>query len=414
MTSIAREAKPEKGAPAIFTGPFIIGTLVNFLLYVNYYTLMVVMASYCLSAYNADLSVAGFAASIFIVGALIARFLAGAFIDRIGRKRALAISALVETLFSASYLLGGGMGIIVLFAIRTIHGFFYGIAQSTVTTIVTDLVPDERKGEGIGYFTVSAAVGSAIGPFLGMALMQYLGFTVLFLICTAVAAVSFIGALLVREPKKTASPLDEYPRSTTAQTAARPPRHKVTIRDFIEISALPISIAVAIPHLAYGAVITYLSAFAIAEGFLSAAAFFFVVYSLVMMVCRPFTGRMFDRRGDFGVMILGFATFMGGLLLLSQAHGDIAVLIAGGLLGMGIGAMMPCGLTLAVQKAPDDHLAVTNTTYYIFIDVAIGAAPLLFGWLIPAIGYRGLYLSLVGAVAIGLVLYLIFRKKKML
>ena len=39
----------------IFTKGFVLGTLVNLLLYVNYYTLMVVMANYCMETYATDL-----------------------------------------------------------------------------------------------------------------------------------------------------------------------------------------------------------------------------------------------------------------------------------------------------------------------------------------------------------------------
>lgn len=392
----------DTASESVFTRGFIIGTAVNFLLYVNYYVLMVVTASYCMNTYDTNLSVSGLAASIFILGALIARFLGGAFIDRVGRKRSLVISALCETALSACYLLGGG--IIGLFAIRILHGFFYGIAQTTVTAIVTELVPESRKGEGIGYYMLSSTIGSAIGPFLGMALMQWAGFNLLFVVCAAVAAASFLCAMVIRQPKK----IDE--RAATSDRAKRP---HLSLSSFVEPTALPISTVMGIAYLAYGAVITYLSAFASSAGLMTAASFFFVVYSLAMMVCRPFTGRYFDRHGDLLVMLGGLAAFMIGMALLSQSYSGAVMLLAACFIGFGIGAIQPSGLTLAVQKAPDEHLTVVNSTYFMFLDIAIGLCPVLLGWTVDVIGYRGLFLALVAVVGFSLVLYLVFRKRRM-
>ena len=288
--------------------------------------------------------------------------------------------------------------------LRILHGFFYGIAQTTVTAIVTELVPESRKGEGIGYYMLSSTIGSAIGPFLGMALMQWAGFNLLFVVCSAVAAASFLCAMVIRQPKKA----DKW-----AAASDRAKRPHLSLSSFVEPTALPISTVMGVAYLAYGAVITYLSAFASSAGFMTAASLFFVVYSLAMMVCRPFTGRYFDRHGDLLVMLGGLAAFMIGMALLSQSYSGAVMLLAACFIGFGIGAIQPSGLTLAVQKAPDEHLTVVNSTYFMFLDIAIGLCPVLLGWTVDVIGYRGLFLALVAVVGFSLVLYLVFRKRHM-
>lgn len=59
----------------------------NFLIMVNYYGLMVVVADYAMKTYDAPAATAGLAASIFVIGALIARLFSGRIMDRVGRKR---------------------------------------------------------------------------------------------------------------------------------------------------------------------------------------------------------------------------------------------------------------------------------------------------------------------------------------
>ena len=75
MPAIAREK--------LWTRDFVFGTAVNFLIMVNYYGLMVVVADYAMKTYDAPAATAGLAASIFVIGALIARLFSGRIMDRV-------------------------------------------------------------------------------------------------------------------------------------------------------------------------------------------------------------------------------------------------------------------------------------------------------------------------------------------
>lgn len=409
----------------IFTKGFVLGTLVNLLLYVNYYTLMVVMANYCMETYATDLGTAGFSASIFIVGALIARFVSPAVIGALGRKKTLVLGVGMMTVLSACYLLNAGMA--ALFCIRILHGFFYGLAQTTVTSVTTESIPDEHKGEGIGYYMLSVTVGSAIGPFLGTSLMHGPGFTVMFIVCSIVAAAGLAGATNVHDMKSKVAAAKEAREGiedlTVAETAgapdanaypARVSHRKLSLSTFIESSALPISFVIVLVYLGYGAVITYLNAFAAEANLTAAAGVFFVAYAVTMLASRPFTGKAFDRRGDLPVMTSGFIAFVAGMVVIGTS-GNGAMLLAGAcLMGYGIGTIQPSGLTLAVRRAADDRFDVANSTFFICLDAAIGLCPLLLGWTVPLIGYRGLFVLLGGISIVAFFLYLALRKRGMI
>ena len=59
--------------PRLWTRGFILDTLVNFLIYIIYYMLVVIIASEAISSLNATVSEAGLAAGIFVLGTLAAR-----------------------------------------------------------------------------------------------------------------------------------------------------------------------------------------------------------------------------------------------------------------------------------------------------------------------------------------------------
>lgn len=73
--------------PRLWTRGFILDTLVNFLIYIIYYMLVVIIASEAISSLNATVSEAGLAAGIFVLGTLAARLAAGRSVEIYGRKR---------------------------------------------------------------------------------------------------------------------------------------------------------------------------------------------------------------------------------------------------------------------------------------------------------------------------------------
>ena len=81
------------------------------------------------------------------------------------------------------YLLNEPVG--ALIGVRLAHGFSYGVCSTTIATVITSVVPPERKGEGIGYFMLSITLGSAIGPFAGIFLANNFGYPVVFVVAVA-------------------------------------------------------------------------------------------------------------------------------------------------------------------------------------------------------------------------------------
>lgn len=408
MVSAAREK--------LWTKDFTFGTAVNFLLMVNYYGLMVVVADYAMKTYDAPAATAGLAASIFIIGALIARLVSGRIMDRVGRKRLLVIGALFEVVFSALYLVG--VGFWLLFALRLLHGIAYGMCSTTIGTIVTALVPDSRKGEGVGYYMLSVTLGAAIGPFLGMFLTQNAGFHVLFIVTAVVAGLCLLAAAQLRVPEvpvpraevdEKANEIAEAERTEQAG-GFRVPRPRVT--NYLETSVVPISAVCALLFFCYSSLLAFLTPFAAESGLETTASFFFVVYAIATFVTRPFTGKLFDRKGDRVVMIPAFIAFIVGMGLLATVYRPAAMLIAAALLGFGVGTVQASGLALAVRIAPDDRLSLANSTFYILLDIGVGVGPLALGIVQPLWGYRGLFEAMSFVAIVALAAYLFVSRKR--
>ena len=385
--------------PKLWTPHFIVGTLVNFLLLLNYYLLMVVMADFATDRFHASGSSAGLAVSMFIIGTMIARFFSAQIMEKVGKWNLLALGILLEVAVSATYFLASGL--LVLFLIRLAHGISYGLASTAVSTIVTGLVPRERYGEGIGYFMLSSTLGTAVGPFIGMVLLQGGGYFNIFLTCLITAAVCFVAVFQIR--------LSPAERAAIAAARRPMPREK-GLRGIMEVRALPVCLVCAGIYFCYSSLLSFLSPFAEQIGLAGPATLFFLVYSLAILFTRPVTGRSFDRRGPDTVMVPAFLSFCAGMLLLSQAHHAVSLFLAAVLLGFGVGVVQSCGLTLAVKNAPPERISYANSTFYICADAGVGIGPFLLGFLLPWTDYRGMYLSVAGLAAVFALLYLLVRR----
>ena len=51
-----------------------------------------------------------------------------------------------------------------------------GFLTTTAGAIAADLIPDERRGEGTGYYATAMNVAMAIGPFLGIFISAHANF----------------------------------------------------------------------------------------------------------------------------------------------------------------------------------------------------------------------------------------------
>lgn len=447
----ARREQPEKKHPKLWTRDFVLGMVVNFVLCANYFMLMVVMTSYALDVYHAPASLAGFCASIFIVGTLVARFTTATLMARFGQKRTLVIGAAAEIALTALYFLGASLPL--LLTVRFLHGFAYGTCSTAVATIVTAMVPPERKGEGIGYYMLSVTLGAALGPFAGIFLSNHFGFGTLFAVAMAVAAISVPCALTLSRPaadrrlraskasktvakfaeeqaeaaaldyiagEESGSPAEERREEQAAESLRVPSTHleqRVTatvqrswLARFIEAPVLPISLVAGLIFFGYSALLTFLTPYATELGLSRAASVFFVAYALSMFITRPFTGVAFDRYGPHPVMVPAFVAFSIGMVVVAFMANDWMLLGGAMILGFGVGTVQSCGLAMAVRETPDDRLSVANSTFYMLLDVGVGVGPLFLGLIQPVIGYSAMYLLMAAVGILALVLFLVVAK----
>lgn len=375
----------------LWTGNFVLAIATNLCMSMVFYLLMTSMALYAVDRFGASDSAAGLASSAFLIGALVARIFAGKFLDFVGRRRMLALSLAVFVLMSALYL--PVTDLVLLIAVRFVHGVAFGTGNTAITASVIRLIPSARRGEGIGYFGISSTLSTAAGPFLAVLLADRADYSALFWFSAACSLVGLVLALFLRLPERT----------PTAEERKRMWRWRPS--DMVDPSALPIATLMLVAGFAYSGVLTFLGSYAAAAELPEATGGFFLVYAVVVLLARLVMGRIQDSRGDNAVVYPTLLSFALGLLLLGAAPNAPVVLVAGAFVGFGFGALLPSAQAIAVTEAPAHRVGTATSTFYLLLDAGTGLGPLLLGLLIPVAGFPGMYTVLAGVVLASTLLY---------
>ena len=88
------------------------------------------------------------------------------------------------------------------------------------------------------------------------------------------------------------------------------------------------------------------------------------------------------------------------------------VLAAGLILGMGFGNFQSAGQAVSLSLVSKSRFAQATTTFFIFFDLGIGLGPYLFGFMIPAAGYDGMYQTLAFVVLGAVLLYYVLHGRR--
>ena len=383
---------------SLFNKDFILDTGINFVVYLIYYLLMVIIAVVAKEQLNASLSEAGLASGIFILGTLIARLQLGKEIELYGRKKALYFGIIFYLVTTLMYFYIPSLA--VMFAVRFLNGMAYGVISTATNTIIASCIPEERRGEGINYYGLSTSLAAAIGPFLGMLLMLVANFSVIIITCVALILLCVVGcfALTIKEMDLTHE--------------QRKQMKKYTLDNYVESRVMVISCIGFLMGFAYSSVLSFLAAYTREINLVDAGTFFFVVYAVIITVTRPVTGVIFDRKGENYVLYPCYLFLAAGLFLLSVTGSSATLLLSGALVGLGYGTFMSNGQAVCIKLTLPHRISVALSTYFVALDLGIGVGPYVLGSLRDFMPFEQLYAVAGGIAVICFILYFLFYGRK--
>lgn len=359
----------------------------NFLLYFGFYILMPVLPFYLTEVFGLGKGSIGTILACYTVAALLVRPFSGYLLDAFARKPLYLLAFTVFTSVFGLYLLAGS--VLLFVALRIIHGLSFGMVTVAGNTIVIDIMPSSRRGEGIGYYGLANNIAMSLGPMTGLFLHDYYSFTVIFLSALGCCLAGLVMASLVKTPVKPRIERDS----------------PISLDRFILLKGIPVGIDLLLISIPYGITTTYVAMYAKSIGVVSGTGLFFTFMALGMAVSRMFSGRQVDHgkitqviMAGIGIVIFCYIGLFVCEPLFAVSETLVKIILYGSALALGVGSgmMFPAFNTMFVNLGRNDQRGTATSTYLTSWDVGIGIG-LVTGGVIGG-AYSFSYAYLIGAV----------------
>lgn len=317
---------------------------------------------------------AGVMTGAFTLAALFIRIVAGKMLDKIGRRKVLMFGVGITVLSTVAYLLTNNIYIIIF--LRVMQGVGFGISSTAIATIVTDVTPESRMLEGIGYSGVGITITTAIGPSIALALVgeNYDKFNVLFIVTAAVALFTILLSFKL-----------SYKEVVSKKEEGTCDGEGISISKII----IP-SIVLFIAAVAESTILAFAALYGIELGF-SNIGLFFTINAMGILASRLYINQIVNKLGTNVVVSSGVLIFAASIFGIAVTKTYIMLIIMGFLCGVMVGSLLPIVNLLILDSASKSSRGMANAIYYALIDGGYGIGSIMWGQVVVACGYRWIY-----------------------
>jgi MFS family permease len=361
-----------------------------------------------LSAYIQDVGgttqQVGLIMGCFAIGLLLSRAWLGELADRRGRKITLLIGTAVVAIAPIGYLLFPSIPILAF--VRAFHGISIAAFTTGYSALVVDLSPFKQRGELIGYMSLAIPIGMTIGPALGSYLQESAGYPTLFIFSFSTGLLAFLGAIQVKESKKTKAIDAEIP-----EIELHPSRSTKEL--FLSPSLIVPGAIQLLIGLLFGTLATFLPLFVRATELNANTGLYYSVAAIASFIVRIYTGKASDRWGR-GIFITASLICYGvSMILLGIANDAVIFILSAAIEGLGGGVLIPMLIALMSDRSyPSERgkvFSVCNSGF----DLGVALAGPIFGALAEIIDYRTMFPISSGFAVLALLIFLTLSGKNL-
>ena len=316
--------------------------------------------------------------------------------DTYGRRIFVVGGILVIGLTNAGFLLFESYSPLLIL-VRLLQGIAFAACFNGCATSIVDIVPPDKRAQGIGLFGISGSVAVAIGPYLGEKFLLMWGKTAYFLLLIGFGLVGFFTALLVRESDRHGSGGRMQGFFLTA------------FRD----GHLGMMILAGTFGSGFAAMNTFFPLLAKSIGI--EAGMFFVFYGISLLSVRIFLGQAIDRVNRERLLLACLTGFGVLLVSTSQLGTHYEIVFLGSLFGIIQGLSYPSMMARMVDRANEHNRAVVVSLFTGSFGVGINVSVLAWGFIAHSNGLPFMFLlgggfMFVGA-AIAFISYIIGKQE---
>ncbi len=340
---------------------------------------------------------AGTMTSVFALTALSMRFVSGKLDDVFGSKNMTIVGSIITLIASILFLYCTNITTALIY--RGIQGIGFGIAQTAISTYIIKVTPPSKMMEGVNYAALFNSLSSVFGPLIGFALIgaQYENFTALFVTGGVISVFGILIMFFGRDARLSQE------KENTNEVVTNTPWNVIIIASTILFFLA----------LSYGAILSFLSVYAIELG-LSGIGTFFTISALGVITARFIATPIIKRIGMFQMILCSLILFLISFMVISISTSLWQLLMVAFPVGLGFG-VTPIINVFLIQKFTPARGSIANALFFSCIDIAFSLGALIWGIVLVSIGFRYMYLVagmlLIIPIVLSVVQFRVYKEK---
>lgn len=292
--------------------------------------------------------------------------LTGALVDRAGPREILVIASVAITAFSIAYAVIPDYHIML--ALVVVHGIFWSGLLTGSGAYMSNILPANRRAEGLAYWGLSTIAAIAVAPPIGFWVFR-LGWRAMCLEAAALnVAMAFIAWMLPPQPRHV--PLDR----------------RESRGHFIQWKVLILSFTLFLYSFGYGGVTSFTALYADANG-VHPTGIFLTTLALAILVTRPMSGRLGDRYGYRRILLPSLAIVAAGLSILILGGTRKHLMTSAIVYGAGFGTAYPVFVGYVLRHVGAARRGAAFGAILACFDTGIGTGSTMMGWIIGRYGF---------------------------
>lgn len=331
--------------------------------------------------------------------ALFCRPFVGNLADRLSKYKVSFAGGLLQMIACLGYIFAVSPAMIV--AARIVNGVGFACCSVCMSTWMSNMLPKEKIGSGMGLYGTMNALAMAAAPAIGIRVYQTIGHRAAFVLAMIFALLT---AVIIQFVKDKGLPVEQGSREKSSSSRSL---------QICDRKVIPIALIIMLFSIPYCATQSFLVTYTETRQINVAVSWFFPLYAIALLVLRLSLKSLFDRLPFKVFLLAGSACAAAGILFLAFMRNNLEMLLAAVFMAGGYGIMCSVCQSTAILLAGEARRGLANSTYYIGLDLGMTLGPVIGGVLMGIVNIRWFYPILLVTVPVAILVCWLSNLKKL-